>query len=98
MIVSYRRIGGFAPVFQGCVLDSTGLPAADGEQLVGLVRASGLEMLRDVRIAGADLQTIFISVEEDGKTISRKFDVAAVPESVRALVGFLEERAGDLLP
>lgn len=98
MRVSFRQVGGFVPVWQGCDLDTAALPAAEAAELQRLVEQSGLRRLRDVRLPGAaDVATVTIEVDEDGSPHAVSFHLPLVPEPVKPLLAFLLARSRDLL-
>jgi hypothetical protein len=96
--VSFRQVGGFAPMFLGCELDTAALPAAEAAELGRLVEHSGIRQLPDVRLPGAaDVPTASIEVTEGSETHAVSFHLPVIPEAVRPLLAFLLARSRDLL-
>jgi hypothetical protein len=96
--VSFRQVGGFAPTFLGCELDTAALSTGDAAELERLVRDSGVRGLRDVRLPGAaDVPTVSIEIADGAGTHAVSFHLPAVPEAVRPLLAFLLARSRDLL-
>ena len=98
MKVTFRQIGGFVPMALGCSLDSADLPPADAARLRSLVEGSGFWSLGDARLPrAADVPTIWIDVDDDGRTHGVELSLIRVPDEVGPLVQFLRERSRNIL-
>jgi hypothetical protein len=97
MKLSFRHSGGFGGLILGCELDTEKLPPAEAETLVRLVRQASLDTV-GVRAnpQGRDLVNYEIVVEDDDRSIKASFDDLTMPVSVRALMDFLNRRAGPM--
>jgi hypothetical protein len=97
MQVIFHQMGGFAPVYEGCELDSTMLSAEEGQTLVALVESSDILNLTTRKTPGAcDVRLYSFQINHQGQSHQVSFDQLSLPESVLPLLGFLLERSQPL--
>jgi len=94
MKVCFVQSGGFVGAIKGCEVNTADLDQADAEQLRQMVHASGLiQSSRFVSDQARDSKQYEITIEDEAKPICVVFDDQNVPDSVRTLLGFLQQRA-----
>jgi hypothetical protein len=99
MKIRYRESGGFAGISRGVDIDTETLPADEAHRVLALIEEAAPQDLQREGPPGArDLQRYEIIVErDDGRTVLR-FDDATIPETVDALLAWLQDRARPLPP
>ena len=94
MKVRLVQSGGFVGIVKACEIDSAILAPDAAEELVRLVRCSGISasgaFLSD---AARDLQQYEITIEDETGTLSVVFDDSSIPPAARPMIGFLKARA-----
>jgi hypothetical protein len=99
MRVIFRQIGGFAPVFRGCELDTESLPVDESACLQALIEDGQIFQLKGGRTPSAcDVHVYDLTIETSRGSYDLVFDDLSVPESAKALLAFLLDRSHDLLP
>ncbi len=99
MKLSFRKSGGFAPIFQGCEFDTANAADADAATVEALARSSDIFNEKGARVPQArDVFYYTFEVELDGKTNKVTFDQLSVPEKVKPLLDFLMARSKNMLP
>lgn len=99
MIVTFHVVGGFAPVFQGCTLDTANMAPDDAKQLEALVATSGILSLKSARTPQlCDGRILTFDVESSAGSAHVTFDHVSLPDQLGPLLAFLSQRSGDLLP
>lgn len=100
MKLSFRKSGGFAPIFQGCKFDTESSPTdVEAVQVEALVKASGIMSEKSRKVPAArDVFLYTFDIELDGLNNKVTFDQLSVPPSVQPLLEFLLSRAKNMLP
>jgi len=99
MKLSFRKSGGFAPIFQGCEFDTANAADVDAAAVEALARSSNIINEASARVPQArDVFYYTFDVELDGKTNKVTFDQLSVPEKVKPLLDFLMARSKNMLP
>lgn len=100
MKLSFRRSGGFAPIFQGCRFDSDTNPEdPDLLQIKALVVSSGIMSEGSKQHPSArDVYLYTFDIDLDGKHHKVTFDQLSVPPKVTPLLEFLLARSKNMLP
>ncbi len=99
MKVSFRKAGGYAPVFEGCEIEVDKLPPNEAQQLEELVLNSKILQQTGKRQDGARHVHLFtFDVEHQGQKNKVTFDQVSVPDEVKPLLEYLLERSKDLMP
>lgn len=97
--VSFRKSGGFAPIFEGCILESGKIPEADSAALETLINQSGILKQSTKRHPSArDVHLFTFDIERNGEHNKVTFDQLSVPEEVQPLLNFLLARSKDMMP
>ncbi len=99
MKLSFRKSGGFAPVFVGCSFDTRAKADAEAAELESLVKASGIMQMSSKKSPHArDVFYYTFAIELDGKSKELTLDQLNLPESLQPLLNFLLERSKNMLP
>lgn len=100
MRVYFNKSGGFAPIFQGCVLDSTNSDPALLEELASLIEKSGIMQMASKRVPQArDVFIYGFEIElDDGRKNKLSLDQLSVPDEVKPLLEFLLGRSKNMMP
>ncbi len=100
MKLSFRKSGGFAPIFQGCQFDTEANPAdLEAIQVESLVGASGIMNEQSKRVQAArDVFYYTFDIEMKGQRHKVTFDQLSVPPKVQPLLDYLLARAKNMLP
>ena len=99
MRVTFRQVGGFAPVFKGCELDTETLSADKSARLQALIEDSGIRNIEGRRTSGArDVHLYTLTVESSQGSHEVTFDDLSIPASAKPLLAFLLDHSHDLLP
>lgn len=93
----FLQTGGFAGLVRGCTLDTAAMDSAESRSLRELVERlpfeeSGQGSDRTAR----DVVAYEITVEDGKRTSSLRFEDLSVPESVKPLLAFLQQRSSPL--
>jgi hypothetical protein len=99
MRVRFRQIGGFAPVFKGCELDTETLAADEAARLQALIEDGQILHLTARRTPGVhDVRLYDLAIETAQGRHELVFDDLSIPDRAKPLLAFLLDRAHDLLP
>ncbi len=99
MKITFRRSGGFAPRLLGLDIDTDSAEAAESEKLRRLVEESGILGMSGAQQKGArDVNLYHFEIESDQGIHKVTFDQLSIPDTVKPLVKFFNERARDLMP
>jgi hypothetical protein len=94
MKVRLVQSGGIVGIVRECEVNSASLTQEAAEELLRLVRGSGIQasgaFLSD---AARDLQQYEITIEDEHGTLSVIFDDASLPPAAKPMLGFLKKRA-----
>lgn len=93
----FLQTGGFAGLLRGCTLDTAEMDSAEGQTLRALVeRLSFKESEQESDRSARDVLAYEITVEDGKRTSSLRFEDLSVPEPVKPLLAFLQERSSPL--
>lgn len=101
MRIDFERSGGFANLLLTCHLNTDGMPQDQAEELVNLVKSSGVLDLQQSDVApaaGGGVPDVFmyqLSLSESGKLKTLSFNDLTVPATMLPLLVFLQKRALD---
>jgi hypothetical protein len=99
MRVIFTQIGGFAPAFKGCELDTATLSAAEAVRLQALIEDSGIFNSEGRKTSGArDVHLYALTVERSQGSHEVTFDDLSIPASAKPLLAFLLDHSHELLP
>ncbi len=99
MKVSFRKSGGFAPIFEGCILESGKIADEESKQLAGLIESSHILTAEGKRTPGArDVHLFTFDVDYKGQHNKVTFDQLNIPAEIKPLLEFLLERSKDMMP
>ena len=94
MKVRLVQSGGLVGIVRECQLDSAILAPEAAEELLRLVRGSGIQASGAFLTGAArDLQQYEITIEEEHGTISVVFDDESLPPSAKPMIGLMKKRA-----
>lgn len=96
MKLSFRKSGGFAPIFVGCQFDTESVPCPELEKIV---ETSGILSEKSKRVEGArDVFYYTFDVEFDGRKNKVTLDQLSVPETVKPLLEYCLSHSKSMLP
>jgi hypothetical protein len=100
MKLSFRKSGGFAPIFQGFEFDSEAdLADADRAKIMALIEESGIMSETSKRVQAArDVFLYSFEIESEGQKKRVIFDQLSVPAKVKPLLDFLLGRSKIMPP
>lgn len=99
MKLSFRKSGGFAPIFLGCQFDTEANPGPESMQLETLAKASNILSQTNKRVEAArDVFYYTFEVQDQGKSNKVTFDQLSVPPEVQPLLDFVMQHAKNMLP
>ena len=95
MKLSFRKSGGFAPIYQGCDFDTEKNPQEpDSVHLLALILESGIMTEKSKQVPAArDVFLYSFEIELNAQKNRVTFDQLSVPAKVKPLLDFLLERA-----
>lgn len=94
MKVRFRQSGGFAGLIKGCEFDTKVLARKEAAALASLIEQSGIHGLKSSQTPNAcDLTCYEIAVETEKGSEQVSFDDMTLPETLRPLVEYLQQRA-----
>ena len=94
MRIRLVQSGGLLGIVKACEIDSATIGADEAEELVQLVRGSGIsgsgEHLSD---SARDLYQYEITIEDESRTLTVVFDDASLPPAARPMIVYLKRHA-----
>ncbi|MET0950027.1 MAG: protealysin inhibitor emfourin [Pseudomonas sp.] len=94
MKVCFVQSGGIVGAIKSCEVDTSSLEQPEADELLKLVRNSGLDQSCSFVSAQArDLKQYEITIEDEASSICIVFDAENIPQSARTLLSFLMQRA-----
>ena len=97
MKVRFLQTGGFAGLLRGCTLDTAEMGSTEGRSLRALVEQLSFKEIDERSDRSArDVVAYEITVEDGKRTSSLRFEGLSVPEPVKPLLAFLQERSSPL--
>ena len=96
MKLSFRKSGGFAPVFMGCIFDTDAKPEPELEALVKSSKI--MEQTSKKHPSARDVFYFTFTIDMNGTNKSVTFDQLNVPQEVEPLLNYLLERSTNMLP
>ncbi|NER24227.1 MAG: hypothetical protein F6J86_12900 [Symploca sp. SIO1B1] len=94
MKITFRQSGGFAGLVRGCDLDTDSLNSNEAEQLETLVQQSKIMQTQSSSTPQAnDLRSYQFLIEAPVGKYQVSFDDMSLPEDVRPLLKYLQNRA-----
>jgi hypothetical protein len=97
MRIKFTRTGGFVPMLTVCELETTEMPPLEARHLEALIYASGILQMSDTRTKGARDVALFTFEIQGGRSHKVIFDQLSVPDGVKPLLAFLQQRATSVL-